>query len=720
MDLNSEQQEAVEHINGPALVIAGAGSGKTRVVTCRISHLLESGILPGEILGVTFTNKAAKEMKLRVEKQSHQRVMISTFHSLGARILRESIHHLGYKNQFTIYDEDDADKLLKHCIKDVGADIADIKTYRRLISEAKNLLLAPEEIDRSQYKRRPESFFPDIYTLYQKRLKECEAVDFDDLLFVTVKLFEKYPEVLEAYQQRWKYLLVDEYQDTNHAQYEMCRLLVEKTQNLFVVGDPDQSIYSWRGAEISNILNFEKDYPGAKVIRLEQNYRSTSNILNAANTLVAHNYNRYEKELWSDLGEGATIKILQAEDERHEAQFVAERLRYHHEHDGIPYNDMVVFYRTNAQSRPFEDQLLTRHIPYVIVGGISFYQRKEIKDILALLRLVQSPSDIIAFNRMINVPKRGLGETTLNKIREAASAEALPVLTYCDALVSGHSLENQVRLSAKQKAGLCSFVELIRRLNNVNANGLLSDLVTVAIKESGYQDFLNSDPETADERLANLNELIGKAIEWEEMVDDADLSGFLEELSLKSSLDEAADDEERINLMTLHNGKGLEFRVAFVVGLEEDLLPHVNSRRSSDALEEERRLFYVGMTRAKEHLYLTHALVRFLRGQRMTQRRSRFLVEVPSKYVEKVRLIPEYQEQLDAMERIRKPVAVEPIAFEVGEQLKPGDRVFHQEFGIGIIQESYEGAAGLTYSVLFNNLSRPKKLVAKYAALQRL
>lgn len=639
-NLNEKQKEAVKIIQGAVLVIAGAGSGKTRVVTARVIHLIASGVSPHQILGLTFTNKAAQEMKERVKKLTNADVIISTFHSLGAKILRESIHHLGYTRNFVIYDEDDAQKLLKQVLEKFGIKDkkSDFKNWKNLISKAKNNLAAPDLLDVSCLTETSQSLFPEVYASYLEQLKASNAVDFDDLLYLPVRLFQEHPLVLDRYQQRWQYLLIDEYQDTNAAQYAFVKLLVEQSQNIFVVGDPDQAIYSWRGANIQNILNFERDYPGAQIIRLEQNYRSHCNILKAANALITHNVNRYEKKLWSHQEHGPKITLFSAYDEREEARFVSSRIWLHHRNEKISFNDIVIFYRTNAQSRPFEDQLLSLKIPYVIIGGISFYQRKEIKDILAFLRVIYSEADISAFLRTINIPKRGVGEATVSKLLNAALAEKLPILVYCEHLLNQEPLNHTVKLSEKIKQGLREYLNLKNDLKPLITQVPLKDLVTAVIEKSGYLGYLREEKETFEERKSNLDELIAKAVEWDLSHDNqADLGEFLEELSLKSNLDESTPMHERIHLMTIHNGKGLEFTLSFMVGLEEDLFPHVNSRGSEEAIEEERRLCYVGMTRAKKYLYLTRSEVRYLWGTQRFQRPSRFLKEIPIEYYEKVR-----------------------------------------------------------------------------------
>lgn len=641
--LNEEQKLAVNTIDGPLLVLAGAGSGKTRVVTFRIVQLLEMGIEPSQILGVTFTNKAAGEMRERVQHLTHSRVLISTFHSLGVRILRESIDVLGYSRHFTIYDEEDSDKLLKSCLADLGVEGKGLesKNFKHLISGAKNNMEEPDDITfiSSERNDQLEAHFVPVYRLYQQRLKEYNALDFDDLLFLTVRLFEEHPQVLENYQNRWKYLLVDEYQDTNEAQYRIVQLLVSKYRNICVVGDPDQSIYSWRGANINNIMNFSKDYPDALVIRLEQNYRSRSNILDAANEVIQYNRGRYEKNLWTDLGPGEKIKLYTAENSIDEAMFIASRIRFYHSQLGIPLREMAIFYRTNFQSRPFEDQFLSKRIPYLIVGGLSFYRRREIKDILAFLRVVQSETDFVSFMRTINIPKRGFGDTTLEKIRIGANDTRMPILKYCETLLAGTN--QSLKLTAKQKIGLNDYIQIIYRLREINHTGTLQDLVHAAVVDSGYIGYIKEDKETYEDRKENLDSLISKAGEWEMSSEMPSLAAFLEELSLNSTLDEAGEfEDDRVSLMTIHNGKGLEFTVAFLVGMEEDLFPHINSKGNTTEVEEERRLCYVGMTRAKEFLYLSHARVRFLRGSEQYQLVSRFLKEVPPQYVERLRRLP--------------------------------------------------------------------------------
>lgn len=629
--LNIGQQEAVKTTEGPLLVLAGAGSGKTRVVTYRIAYLLQQGVPASKILGLTFTNKAAQEMRERIKSITDQDVLILTFHSLGARILRESIQVLGYKRNFTIYDDEDSDKLLLSCIDAPTAAEAktQLKALKSYISNAKNNLLKldPNELP----------YCYDIFVRYQNKLQEFHAVDFDDLLYLSVKILQEFPGVRAFYQERWSHLLIDEYQDTNNAQYALVRALLGPEQNLCVVGDPDQSIYSWRGANIQNIMNFEKDYPNAKVVRLEQNYRSRSNILEGANALITKNELRYEKKLWSSRGEGDKIKLFTADNTHAEAEFVAKNLKEVHQKYGVPWNRMVVFYRTHALSRAFEDVFYLRHIPYLIMGGVSFYQRREIKDILSILKMVQSSSDFMAFARSLNFPKRGLGPTTIERLHQNASEEKLPIFDYCQALLDNAPLRTSVRLTAKQREGLLSYIKMIHDLREKESDIPLQKLVQMAIYLSDYFAYLEEDKDSYDERRANLESLIAKAAEWQSEAEDPSLAAFLEELSLKSALDEDDKSKERVHLMTIHNGKGLEYDTVFIVGLEEELFPHARSKENSSELEEERRLCYVGMTRAKERLFLSHVIERFVWGTFKFHLPSRFLKEIPIEYIERIR-----------------------------------------------------------------------------------
>ncbi len=702
--LNPEQQRAVDHIEGPLLVLAGAGSGKTRIVTHRIAHLLEIGVPSHEILGLTFTNKAADEMRHRVLHLTHQSVLTCTFHSLCARILRESIGVIGYTRDFTIYDEEDSEKALKQCflLANLKEEKAQVKKIRAQISQAKNSLLGPDEIEEE------EPDFKQLYSLYQQKLKEYNALDFDDLLFLTVKLFKSSPEILEIYQQRWRFILIDEYQDTNAAQYTITKLLAEKHHNVFAVGDPDQSIYSWRGADIQNILNFEKDFPGAEVIPLEQNYRSRSNILEAANALIRHNASRYEKNLWSDRGPGEKIACHIAEDDHREADFVVKQLYKLHRERGVPLRDCAIFYRTNFQSRIFEDHLLRERVPYVIVGGVSFYQRREIKDVLSLMRMVLSGTDNLSFLRTINLPKRGLGEATLERLQELAAERGESLFDTCTAIVEERA---SFKLSQKQAEGLKNYTHTIATLREMlKQNCTLHEVISEAMARSRYLEYLKEDPESYEERRGNLEELINKAREWEQEVDSPTLALFLEELTLKSNPEKDDGLQDQVRMMTLHNGKGLEFTAVFLVGLEEELLPHINSLHEPEAVEEERRLCYVGMTRAKEFLFLSASAYRYLFGMPRFMRPSRFLKEIPEEYLHKSRSngVSGSWNETETLEGFSSSTFTE------------GDIVAHKDFGMGIVQKSYNTSLGLTYDVCFPKLNAVRSLVAKFAKLRKL
>lgn len=693
--LNPHQLQAANHVEGPLLVLAGAGSGKTRIVTHRIAYLLELGVPASEILAVTFTNKAAEEMRSRVKHLSDQAVLTCTFHSLGARILRESIRHIGFGNDFTIYDEEDSRMLIKHCLKalNVKEDKGTVKSLKIAISNAKNDLLSPSDCDEVQLFEDNPQLFLSVYSTYQEKLKEYNALDFDDLLFLTVKLFKTCPEILAKYQKRWSFVLIDEYQDTNFAQYSITNLLVQKHQNLFVVGDPDQSIYSWRGANIQNILSFEKDYPGAKIITLEQNYRSTNHILLGANGLIHENSNRMDKNLWSELGDGEKIGICISESDREETHFVINTLLKHHENDHIPLDDIVIFYRTNSQSRIFEDALLRNRIPYVIIGGLSFYQRREIKDLLAIVRMVVSDSDFLSFARTINVPKRGIGPTTLAKLRKIAEEKGVSIMGLAAQIVN-----KEVKVSEKQRQGFAQYLDAINALREMHVQKFsIKDIFSEALTRFRYLEYLKEDPESFEDRRENLEQLISKAAEWE--LENSGLSAFLEELTLQSAHEES-DSDACVKLMTLHNGKGLEFTLAFLVGMEEDLFPHANTKDTIEGLEEERRLCYVGMTRAKRLLYLTASKYRFLWGTPRVMQPSRFISEVPR---ENAYMIGEQPDTFDE--------SSDEDEFHIGA------RVFHKDFGKGIVQKSYETSFGLTYDVLFPETGVTRTLVARYAKL---
>ena len=697
--LNPQQQRAALHVEGPLLVLAGAGSGKTRIVTFRVAHLLQLGVPSHQIVAMTFTNKAAAEMRHRILQLTHKSVLTCTFHSLCAKILRESIFALGYSRDFVIYDEEDTEKVLKNCFTELNIkeEKGQLRKFRSQISQAKNGLIEPDQLaydDKALHK---------VYDLYQKKLKEYNALDFDDLLFLTVKLFKQFPEILEQYQKRWSFILIDEYQDTNEAQYNITCLLAKKHKNVFAVGDPDQSIYSWRGANIHNILNFEKDFPGAAVIPLEQNYRSRSNILEAANALIRENKSRYEKNLWSDKGEGQKIGIYIAENDHAEADFVLRQLFQLRKDKGIALNDCVIFYRTNFQSRIFEDHLLRERVPYVIVGGLSFYQRREIKDILAWLKVVLSGTDFLSFARTINLPKRGLGETAIEKLQAFAKERQVNIFDACAQIVQGPT---SFKLSHRQFEGLKEYVHIIYTLAQmVKQNCPLREIIEQVLEKSRYLNYLREDPESYEERKSNIQELVTKAAEWENEVEHPTLAAFLEELTLKSSADDQDTSQDHVRMMTLHNGKGLEFTAVFLVGMEEELFPHANALESDDALEEERRLCYVGMTRAKEYLFLTACRFRYLWGMPRMMRPSRFLKEIPEQFLQSYHLGPQRIERED-------------ISYDLEETgFKLEDRVRHKDFGLGIVQKVYNTSLGITYDVFFPQANTTRSLVAKFAKL---
>ena len=692
--LNPEQEIAASHVEGPLLVLAGAGSGKTRVVTHRIVRLIDLGVLPSDILAVTFTNKAAEEMRTRIRVMKNAQVLACTFHSLGARILRESIGLLGYQTNFTIYDEEDSEKLLKKCLEQLQlqGDKGLLKELRGQISKAKNDGQSPDEVGDRQLSQ--------VYEMYQQSLKECNALDFDDLLYMTVRLLKESEEARTMYQNRWQFVLIDEYQDTNHTQYSLAKILVAKHGNIFAVGDPDQSIYSWRGAKYENILNFERDFPGAKVVVLDQNYRSTNNILEASNALITHNPNRYEKKLWSASGDGDKIGVFIGQNERQEAEFVAHRIYKMSDEQDVSLNDIAIFYRTNAQSRTFEDALLSRRIDYTIIGGVSFYARREIKDILGFLRMVISDADLISFLRTINIPKRGLGPAALEKIVNGVNEKKMPILSFCQ------EYGDTLKLSAKQLTGLSSYLRLINSLKNKQSSLKLHELISEVIFDSGYLHYLKEDPETEQDRKENIDELVGKAAEWEQEREEPTLQAFLEELTLRSNTEEKVH-LPTVKMMTLHNSKGLEFNSVFLVGLEEDLCPHINSKDDEEAIEEERRLCYVGITRAKKTLCLTAAMFRFMWGTLRAMRPSRFLKEIPPQFIQN--LSPQGSPSI-----VSRSFDEEQ---EVQEGFGAGDRVYHQQFGPGVVQKAYSSSFGLTYDVYFPQASTTRTLAAKFAKL---
>lgn len=707
--LNPSQQEAVLTTEGPLLVLAGAGSGKTRVLTHRIAYLLaEKGIEPSRILAITFTNKAAQEMKERLNQlvgADLRHLWVSTFHAACVRILRKEIAALGYQPNFVIYDTNDQLTLIKNCLADLNIDDKKFppRSILNVISNAKNMLWDPDRLQDMA-----DNFFQakaaDVYRHYQKRLKELNALDFDDLLMLTVNLFRQYPQVLRYYQQKFQYILVDEYQDTNHAQYMLVKLLAAEHRNICVVGDPDQSIYGWRGANIQNIMDFEEDYPDAKVVKLEQNYRSTQVILEAANAVIANNTSRKPKKLWTDKQGGALITSFEGEDEHHEAHFVAGEIYRQHQEKGRPYKDFAVLYRTNAQSRVLEETFIKNGIPYEIFGGIKFYERKEIKDILAYLRVLANPADALSLARIINVPKRGIGEASWLKLLDYAQEQGCTVF---DAVVNAGEIPDLAKrsLNAIEKFGamMMSFKEKVDKIS-------LTDLAELILKETGYLEELKREntPE-AQTRLENLQEFLSVTHDYDKYSEEKTLDGFLAQISLVTDLDSYAEEDDRVVLMTLHTAKGLEFPVVFLTGMEEGVFPHNRSMLDDNELEEERRLCYVGITRAEEELYLTRAWQRTLYGNTVYNPPSRFLAEIPED------LIVE-GEKAAHKPRAKSPSTAElrPVAPAGGFQL--GDKVNHPKWGVGVVVKVEGQGEDQQLTVAFPDQGL-KVLLAKYAPL---
>ena len=636
--LNPAQKQAVEHTDGPLLIMAGAGSGKTKVLTCKIANLLAKGVSPWSILAITFTNKAATEMRERVDRmigEGAKDVWLSTFHSFCARFLRREVEATGmYKRNFVIYDSSDSQVVIKECLKELNLDPKQYApgAVQNAISNGKNQLMGPKAFERDA-----DNFFQkkvaEIYALYAKKLRANNAMDFDDLLMVSVLLLEEHEEIRIKYQNRFKYILVDEYQDTNGAQYQLTKILAAKHHNLCVVGDADQSIYGWRGADIRNIMDFEQDYPEARTIKLEQNYRSTKNILAAANAVIEHNINRKKKDLWTENATGEKLTIYEARDERDEAQFIATTVSKQKTLFNTSYGDMAILYRTNAQSRVIEEMFMRNGIPYTMVGGLKFYDRKEIKDILAYLRVIYNPLDTVSLLRIINVPKRGIGASTIAKLTEYADFNGL---TLFDVMSNLDAVEG---LTTRAKRPLELFATFIFQFMGYQSNLRLDDLIEKVLEESGYLKELQDEKKPENEsRVENLKEFIGVARDFQKTEDNPTLENFLSTLSLVSDIDNAELEDDRITLMTLHSAKGLEFPTVFMVGMEEGLFPHSRTLMDENEIEEERRTCYVGITRAQRKLYLTCAQQRTIYGKTSASTPSRFLDEIPEEYTE--RLVP--------------------------------------------------------------------------------
>jgi DNA helicase-2/ATP-dependent DNA helicase PcrA len=750
-DLNAIQREAVEYREGPLLILAGAGSGKTRVLTHRIAYLIAQGIDPWEILAITFTNKAAQEMRERVgllTGSAGRGLWVSTFHSACVRILRQEIAYLpGYTRDFVIYDTSDQQSLIKKCLKECNLDEKKFpaKAVGAAISEAKNKLWNPED-----FEEQAAGYFQEqvakVYRLYHKKLKESNALDFDDLIMLAVYILRRNPEVLERYQERFRYILIDEYQDTNYAQYSLVKLLAGRYRNLCVVGDDDQSVYSWRGADIRNILDFERDYPEAKVLKLEQNYRSTQVILQAANAVVGNNLERKEKLLWTENPQGSPLIFYAADDEQDESRYVAERIQSLHNSEGRPFNDFAVLYRTNAQSRVLEERLMKEGIPYRIFSGHKFYERLEIKDILAYLRVLANPADIVNFSRILNVPKRGLGNAALAKVLEYAEEQNMPVL---EAVLEAEYIPE---LQPKARKSLLAFARLMRDLQELAREELAVTTITGEIMDrTGYRDSLQTDKNPESQiRLENLAEFLSVTAEYDLKALDnkpneeqfgveyvPGLNGFLEHVSLVAETDQLDQQEAAVVLMTMHSVKGLEFPVVFVVGMEEGIFPGSRSQWEPGLVEEERRLCYVALTRAREKVYLTYADHRMLYGRRQYNKRSRFLEEIPynllaekdpsdppARQNRKKSGNPEYSRRIpvegmpeSAFGSPARKLGT-PLVAPSQDDFLVGNKILHDKFGQGIIM-AVKGRGRETILTV-NFQGQLKQIATEYARLTKL
>lgn len=734
--LNKEQYEAVITVDKPLLILAGAGSGKTRVLTYRIAHLVKDlGIYPSQILAITFTNKAAGEMKQRVRNligNEVESMWVSTFHSSCVKILRREIDKLGYNKNFTIYDSYDQKTLVKVCMKELNInekDITDKEIIGKIGALKDNLITA------QKFKRENESNFrlnkiADLYVLYQKKLKSNNALDFDDLIFKTVELLTKFPDVLNFYQRKFKYIMVDEYQDTNKCQYELVRLLAAAHKNICVVGDDDQCIYAWRGADIRNILEFEKDYPTATVIKLEQNYRSVANILNAANNVIKHNMNRKNKVLRTESESGEKIKVYRAYSDLEEGKFVSSEIKKLSKQEAKPYKDFAILYRTNAQSRVFEDSFMKSNIPYRIIGGLKFYDRKEIKDILGYLKLINNPLDDISLKRVINVPKRSIGETTFNKVQDYANSmeEGLYNVLL--------DVETALKLPPRSTASIKKFVGLINSCIKRGDEISVSKLIEEILESTGYMEELKNSNEIEDlSRIENLKELVSAAVEFENSSEDKSLSAFLETVTLVADVDNYDQDSDAVVLMTVHSAKGLEFPVVFMVGMENGIFPGTQSFDSEKEMEESRRLCYVGITRAKDKLYMTSAESRRVFGRTVAYSQSDFIDEVSPALKEcvsiKKRSYTNYENKSHSngsylnqdsfsLSKLGKYGSLDVASAFSGvedvvhgssvviglsaETVKEGIKVKHNKFGIGTVVSAVKYGNDIKLTIAFENM----------------
>lgn len=726
--LNDRQCEAVKHTEGPLLITAGAGSGKTKVLTCRIAHLLELGVAPYRILAITFTNKAAKEMKERVTNlvgAQADSIWLSTFHSFCAKLLRFEVDGFhGYTRNFTIYDSSDQLVLVKDCLKKLNLDDKQFtpRSVLGTISSAKNVLM-----DAKAFAAKASDFYEqkvaDVYALYQEKLRENNAVDFDDLLFLAVRLLQENEEVREKYQTRFQYILVDEYQDTNHAQYALTKILAARWRNICVVGDADQSIYAWRGADIRNIIDFTRDYPDAASIKLEQNYRSTKTILHAANAVIDNNESRPKKTLWTENPTGNKIIHYQAQTEHDEADYIAGVIYNRHEISHEPYGDMAILFRTNAQSRVLEEKLMRYAIPYTMVGGTKFYDRKEIKDVLAYLRLLYNPEDSLSLTRIINVPKRNIGATTMEHVAAYAEAQGI-------SLFEALSSTDEIPVTKRARASLENFAAMIfDLLNDIEGKDVLS-LIETVIKQTGYGDMLDKEAEhdpQGESRKENVGEFLSVAKDYMDSNPEGNLQDFLENVALVSDVDDFESSDSKVTLMTLHAAKGLEFPVVFLTGLDEGLFPHSRTLMDPAQVEEERRLAYVGITRAERQLYVTNAVTRTMYGRISAYMPSRFLAEIPPQFMEdyhrKSAMPQSRTTAVPGKQRVSiltKPVASSlPKKHAVTDTFAKGDKVRHKIWGIGTVLDVIGEGPNMQMKIQFPTKG-VRQVVVKYAPLEKI
>ncbi len=721
--LNKEQQQAVQHTEGPLLILAGAGSGKTKVLTVRIAHLLAQGVNPYEILAITFTNKAAKEMKSRVEGlvgDVANRIWLSTFHSFCAKFLRfELDNFLGYNSNFTIYDTSDSQAVIKAALKALNLDdkYYPVGAMIGAISDAKNKLLFA-----SDFRKQARDFYQqkvsDVYEYYERELRKNNALDFDDLLLVAVKLLQSNEAVLDKYSKRFRYVMIDEYQDTNHAQYLLAKLLASHWKNIAVVGDADQSIYAWRGADIQNILDFEKDYPNCTSIKLEQNYRSTKIILDAANAVIENNEGRPKKNLWTDKTEGTKIQHFTAQSEHEEAAFIGDTIAKKHDIHGVPYGDMAILYRTNAQSRVLEEALIKRALPYTMVGGTKFYDRKEIKDVLAYLRVLYNPFDDLSLLRIINVPKRSIGATTVAKLQDYARANGTSLFM---TLTQLHLVDT---IKGKTKEKLEEFGILIFTLVAEMEDKTVLDILESILDRTGYLAQLEESTDPQDQaRAENIGELLSVAKDFQDTNPTGTVEDFLEQVALVNDVDSFEQEESKVTLMTLHAAKGLEFPIVFLGGLEEGLFPHSRTLMNPEEIEEERRLAYVGITRAEKELYISNATTRTVFGRTSSYLPSRFIDEIPEELVDGLRAKRKVPDDIKRhvpqhMSVTSRPVTKPIVRNEVIADWKIGDTAIHSKWGNGkVINVAGEGA-GMKLTIEFPTQG-VRVVMAKFAPVKK-